>query len=334
MIGSEPAHRIPVLVVLPPQTMLLDVAGPCEVLRAANRQQSKVHFEVRYVGASQAIDTSIGLRLHGVESLPESIAENEIVMVVGSVKEPMRTVNQPSCQPHVSGETEIVQWLRAAIRPGHKLISICTGALLVARAGLLDGYRCTTHHACWTDLAKFAPKARVLENRLYVEDRDRYTSAGVTAGIDLMLHFVAQVTDHACAAAVARYLVLYLRRTGNDPQLSPWLDGRNHIHPAIHRVQDAIAADPTKPWTLRALARIGGASSRHLTRLFLEHTGMSISHYKNQIRVTLACELLSQTQYDMEGVAERSGFGSARQLRRAWRRFYPGSPRQARSNRT
>jgi len=314
--------------------MLLDVAGPCEVLRAANRQQSKVHFEVRYVGASQAIDTSIGLRLHGVESLPESIAENEIVMVVGSVKEPMRTVNQPSRQPHVSGEADIVQWLRAAIRPGHKLISICTGALLVARAGLLDGYMCTTHHASWTDLAKFAPKARVLENRLYVEDRDRYTSAGVTAGIDLMLHFVAQVTDHACAAAVARYLVLYLRRTGNDPQLSPWLDGRNHIHPAIHRVQDAIAADPTRPWTLRALARIGGASSRHLTRLFLEHTGMSISHYKNQIRVTLACELLCQTQYDMEGVAERSGFGSARQLRRAWRRFYPGSPRQARSNRT
>src|SRR5262249_4607259 len=156
------------------------------------------------------------------------------------------------------------------------------------------------------------PEARVLENRLYVEDRGRYTSAGVTAGIDLMLHVVAQFTGHACATSVARYLVVYLRRNGSDPQLSPWLDGRNHIHPAIHRGQDAIAADPTKPWTLGSLARVAGASSRHLTRLFQQHAGMTINDYKSQLRVALARELLSHTQYDVENVAERSGFGSAR----------------------
>jgi transcriptional regulator GlxA family with amidase domain len=330
MIGSEAVRRIPVLVVLPPQTILLDVAGPCEVLRVANRRQSKVHFEVRYVGAAHSIDTSIGLRLHGIEPLPKSIAEDAIVMVVGSVAEPMRTVSQPVRQPNDSGEAEIMQWLRTAIRPGHKLISICSGALLLGRAGLLDGYKCTTHHICCADLEKVAPKAQVLENRLYVEDRQRYTSAGVTAGIDLMLHVVAQLTDHACATAVARYLVVYLRRSGSDPQLSPWLDGRNHIHPAIHRVQDAITADPTKSWTLRSLSRIAGASSRHLTRLFQEHSGMSINHYKSRLRVALAHELLLNTRFDIENVAERSGFGSARQLRRAWRRYYPGSPRQAR----
>jgi transcriptional regulator GlxA family with amidase domain len=124
--------------------------------------------------------------------------------------------------------------------------------------------------------------------------------------------------------------VVYLRRSGADPQLSPWLQGRNHIHPAVHRAQDAMAADPAKAWTLQRLARIAGASSRHLSRLFHEHAGMSISDYRNRLRVALARELLSQTQFDMEYVAERSGFGSTRQLRRAWRRQYPSNPREAR----
>jgi transcriptional regulator GlxA family with amidase domain len=163
-----------------------------------------------------------------------------------------------------------------------------------------------------------------------VEDGERYSSAGVTAGIDLMLHIVSQLTDHACAAAIARHLVIYLRRSGSDPQLSPWLEGRNHLHPAVHRVQDAIAADPAKGWTLRGLARIAGASSRHLTRLFQEHSGMSITGYKNSLRVALARELLGQTDLDMERVAERAGFGSARQLRRAWGRLYETAPKTVR----
>ena len=156
----------------------------------------------------------------------------------------------------------------------------------------------------------------MLDNRLYVEDRDRLSSAGVTAGIDLMLHLVAQTVDHACALAVARYLVVYLRRSGSDPQLSPWLEGRNHIHPAVHRVQDAIAGDPTKPWPASQLARIAGASARHLSRLFHEHAGMHIADYRNRLRAALARELLSQTRLDMEHVAERAGFSSTRQLRR------------------
>jgi transcriptional regulator GlxA family with amidase domain len=171
----------------------------------------------------------------------------------------------------------------------------------------------------------------VLENRLYVEDRGRYTSAGITSGIDLMLHIVGKLTDHACTAAIARNMVVYLRRSGEEPQLSPWLEGRNHIHPAVHRVQDAITADPSKAWTLGGLARLAGASSRHLTRLFHEHTGMSINDYKNRLRVALAHELLTQTRYDMERVAERAGFGSTRQLRRAWGRVFESSPREARA---
>jgi transcriptional regulator GlxA family with amidase domain len=203
---------------------------------------------------------------------------------------------------------------------------------MAGRAGLLDGYNCTTHYSCCEELAALAPKARVLENRLYVEDGERYSSAGITAGLDLMLHIVGRLTDESCTAAIARYLVVYLRRSGADPQLSPWLEGRNHIHPAVHAVQDAITRDPAKPWNLNRLARIAGASNRHLSRLFQEHAGMNITDYRNRLRVALARQLLSQTRLDIEQVAERAGFGSTRQLRRAWRRLYGTTPKHERAS--
>lgn len=170
----------------------------------------------------------------------------------------------------------------------------------------------------------------MLENRLFVEDGHCYSSAGITAGIDLMLHVISQITGHRCAAEVARYLVIYIRRSGTDPQLSPWLEGRNHIHPAVHRVQDAIAADPARNWTLKLLGRIAGASPRHLSRLFHECAGMKIPDYRNRLRTALARDLLAQTQLDMERVAERAGFASTRQMRRVWGRLHATSPRKVR----
>jgi transcriptional regulator GlxA family with amidase domain len=317
--------------VLPPRALLLDVAGPLEVLRMANRLQKTVRFDVQYVGPSRSVFSSIGIALADIQSLPNTLSDHAMVMLGGSVDPGTQLGAQRSIDDDNVDETAIVEWLRVTIRPEHRLILICSGALLAGRAGLLDGRACTTHHECCAELAALAPKAKVLENRLYVVDGERYSSAGVTAGVDLMLHMVSQLIDHACAAAIARYLVVYLRRSGADPQLSPWLEGRNHIHPAVHRVQDAMAADPAKPWTLRRLARIAGASSRHLSRLFHHHAGMSITDYRNRLRVALARELLSQSQLDMERVAERSGFASTRQLRRAWSRQYPTSPRQART---
>jgi transcriptional regulator GlxA family with amidase domain len=331
-------NRLPVFVVLPPRTLLLDVAGPLDVLRRANMVQERVQFDVRYVGSSRSIVSSIGLELSGIRPLPRAgtLPANAIVVIAGSVDEIMRTADDRTTRRRgdendARDEDAIVEWLRASIKPDHLLVSICSGALLAARAGLLDGYACTTHYVNCADLAEIAPHARVLENRIYVEDRQRLTSAGVTAGIDLMLHIVSRLVDHACALAVARYLVVYMRRGGADPQLSPWLEGRNHLHPAIHRVQDAVAADPARDWTLGSLARLAGASSRHLSRLFNEHAGMSITDYRNRLRVALARELLGHTRLDMEHVAERAGFASPRQLRRAWRQFYATPPKQART---
>ena len=333
--GSNAAdvRRIPVFVVVPPRLLLLDIAGPLEVLRQANRLQSRVRFEVRYVGPKSSLETSIGITVAAIDPLPEELPPQSWLVLAGDVEYVMLTGGGPgpgkSADDEASEKT-IVKWLKATVRPGHKVISICTGALIAARAGLLDGYSCTTHYLSYEELAVIAPRARILENRLYVEDGERYSSAGITAGIDLMLHLVHQVTNQACAVGVARYLVVYLRRSGSDPQLSPWLEGRNHIHPAVHRVQDTIAADLARPWSLSALARVAGASVRHLSRLFHEHVGMSIPDYTNRLRVEYARELLRETRLDMERVAEQSGFSSTRQFRRAWERIHKTPPRDAR----
>jgi len=326
--GTQPVEAIPVVVVAPPRTLLLDVAGPLEVLRRANLMQRALRFEVSYVAATRSVRTSIGLELGALGALPRKLPEKAMILIAGNVDQRLDGSERDECD--AAHEQRIVDWLRDTVRQGHQLLTICSGALFAARAGLLDGYSCTTHFMNCAELAALAPAARVLDNRLYVEDRDRLSSAGVTAGIDLLLHVVAQRIDHACALAIARYLVVYLRRSGSDPQLSPWLEGRNHIHPAVHRVQDAIAQDPARDWPARRLAHIAGTSARHLSRLFHEHTGMHIADYRNRLRAALARELLSQTRLDMERVAERAGFSSTRQLRRVWRNLHASSPRQQR----
>lgn len=331
--GGMQVRRIPVFVVVPPRLLLLDIAGPLEVLRQANRVQQSVCFDVRYVGPSSSLQTSVGLTLSAIEPLPKELPPHSWIILAGDVEHIMLCGGGtgPGKTPEdLAAEDAIVDWLKAIVKPEHKVISICTGALIAARAGLLDGYTCTTHYLSCNELASIAPRARTVENRLYVEDGERCSSAGITAGIDLMLHLVHKFTDQSCAVAVARYLVVYLRRSGSDPQLSPWLEGRNHIHPAVHRVQDAISADLTQTWSLRALARMAGASDRHLSRLFHDHVGMTIPEYSNRLRVAYAQELLRETQFDMENVAERAGFGSARQLRRAWQRVHKNTPREAR----
>lgn len=323
-------RRIPVIVVVPSRPVMFDIAGPIEVLRTANLCQEDVRFEVRYVGASPAVQSSIGLSVGNLEPLPDAIPADAMILLCGNTRRAILGDAPSDPRAEATHDSRTVDWLRARVGSGNTIVCMCSGSLLAARAGLLDGYACTTYHSDCAELARLAPGARVQENRLFVEDGNRFTSAGDAAGIDLMLHIVGCLTDSATEMAVARSLVLYLRRGGSDPQLSPWLEGRNHVHPAVHRVQDAIAADPAKPWNAAALSRIAATSPRHLARLFREQAGMSVTDYRTRLRVALARELLTQTRLDLERVAERSGFGSSRQLRRAWRDFAGGAPSDVR----
>ena len=322
------ARRIPILVVLPPRTLLLDLAGPMEVLRIAGAVQDRIGFAVRYVAPHPRTRCSIGLDLSGAEPLPDAIEPGTVVLVPGSSS---RVLGSGADPDDAAAEARIVDWLRGAIRPGHTLVTVCEGTLLAARAGLFDGYACTTHHASCARLAALAPRATVLENRLFVQDRDRFSSAGVTAGVDLMLHLVAEWAGPAAALAAARTLVVYMRRGPDDPQLSPWLEGRSHLHPVVHRAQDAITAEPARDWSLDALARLAGASPRNLARLFRIHAGMTVIDAVNRARIALARDLIAQTDLALEQVADRAGFGSARHMRRVWGQFHATAPSSLRA---
>jgi transcriptional regulator GlxA family with amidase domain len=327
---SGARRRIAVLVVLPPRALLLDLAGPLEVLRIAGAAQDQVAFDVRYAAPEPTTRSSVGLLLSGAEPLPATVEDGAVILVPGSAGR----VPRPSASDGTDDRAEaaIVRWLREVVRPGHTLLTVCEGALLAARAGLLDGYACTTHHGSCAKLAEAAPRARVLENRLFVEDRDRLSSAGVTAGVDLMLHLVARWAGPMAALAAARTLVVYMRRGPHDPKLSPWLEGRSHLHPAVHRAQDAIAANPAHDWSLAELGRVAASSPRNLSRLFMMHAGLTVTDAVNRGRVALAHALIAQTKLGMDQVAGRAGFSSARHMRRVWRQFHPAPPSKLREN--
>ena len=315
--NGQHRHRqiIPVYVLLPPYTLLMDVAGPVEVLRRANIEQDDVLFDYQFVAAQASQTTSVGLTLADLKPLPEHIPDGAYIILSGSV-------TPPDDAEDIEQELgRLATWLKSTVRPGITLVTICSGAVLAARAGLMDGYACTTHAACLDEVREYAPTAKVLDNRLYVEDRDRYSSAGITTGTDLMLHLASKLTSPVTALTIARHMVVYMRRTGAEPQLSPWLSGRNHVHPAIHRVQDAIMADPAHSWSLSELAGIGAISARHISRLFQEHAGLSVTAYVNLMRVTLARDVLANSRLDMERVAEKSGFASPRHMRRVWSKY-------------
>ncbi len=315
---------IPVHFVLPRGIVLLDVAGPAEAFRVANKLCPDA-FSQHFCGPSTEIESGIpGLHLARIQPLPDTLPPEALVIVSGVVGKPTR-LDEPEAR-------RIIDWL--AVRhpaDGFTLMTVCAGALFAAAAGLTRQRDCTTHHSCLEQLAAMDPTARLHDNRIFVEDGNLVSSAGITAGIDLALHMVSRHCGPRVASEVARDMVVYQRRAGTDSALSPWLEHRNHMHPGVHRVQDAVVRDPAAAWSAQSLAEQAHTSPRHLTRLFREHAGCTPMDYLYQIRVALARDMLRETRLNLERVAEKSGFGSAQHLRRVWRRFQPQTPSMARA---
>lgn len=308
----------PVLFAMLPDLVLLDIAGAADAFRSANILVAG-SYEMHFVAPTESVRTGVGLHLHKLEPLPRHVPDDAIVVVTGVIGRRI-----PFESPEV---IQLMHWLReVAASSNATIMCVCAGSVIAARAGLLDGRECTTHHNHIDELAAAAPAAIVHSNRIFVEDGRMLTSAGVTAGIDLSLHVISQQLGPQVAAGVARNLVVYMRRAGTDPQFSPWLMHRNHIHPAVHRVQDAVAKNPTADWSAQRLASVGCMSERNLARLFAEHAQCSPLDYVQRIRIALARDLLSNSRLDIERVAERAGFSSAHHLRRVWRRWESMAP--------
>ena len=213
---------------------------------------------------------------------------------------------------------EVVKWLHQQSAIDFTLVTICSGALIAAKSGYLVDKRCTTHQDLIERLQKIESTAQVQSNRLFVQDGNIWSSAGISSGIDMMLAMLQIDSDAQFTEQVARDMVVYMRRTGMDSTLSPWMAGRNHLHRRIHQVQDHIANNPQQPLSLDQLAQHCHMSSRHLSRTFKEATGQSVQQYILAIRIALAEKLLTQTHSSIEQVVEACGFNSVRNFRRAW----------------
>jgi transcriptional regulator GlxA family with amidase domain len=309
---------IEVLFVLLPDSLALDWAGPAEALRIANQtlqaQGKPARFVLRFVGPDPETVSSVGLQLAGLGALPGTLLEPSWVVLVG----------QPGATIPVRSEATqaLLHWLRGLRLQTHKLelMTVCAGAVLAAHAGLLAGKRVTTHHHHLEELQAAEHCCHVVENRVFVDDAPVYSSAGVTTGVDLTLHRIAQLCGEAIAAQVAQTMVVAMRRGPQDPELSPFLAYRNHLHPALHRVQDAISSQPAAEWHLASMAAVACTSPRHLTRLFMTHADIAPLQYLRRIRLAMAQTAL-QSGNNVTQAAVLAGFSSDTQLRRAWRQL-------------
>lgn len=311
-------------------TLLLDLAGAAEALRLANqalrRRGEPEAFRLRYCAATASVSSSVGLTLGDLAPLP-ALGERDWLVLSGR-RHPHPDDASPG-PAELEEDLRIERWLHregtALLDAGRgRLLSICAGALLAARAGLLDGRRCTTHHESLDALREAAPRADVQSNRVFVLDGPLASSAGITAGIDLVLALIAEQCGEAVAASVAQVMVVYLRRGAQDPELSPMLANRHHLHPALHRVQDAVCADPRADWSLARMAAVAHVTPRHLTRLFTQHGGTTPLDYLRAIRLELARRELDRGARPTQA-ALAAGFSSDQQLRRTRRRMGVGA---------
>ena len=322
MMSLALSPPIQVLFVLQPDSLLLDWAGPAEALRLANQclnaQGQNARFALQFIGTQPEAATSVGCTVSGLLPLPRSLHANPTaltwVVLVGQPGQTMDVNSEPS--------RALLHWLRGLrLATGRlELVTVCAGAVLAAHAGLLAGRRATTHHQHLDELQRIEPQCDVVANRVFVEDSPVYSSAGVTTGIDLFLHRISTLCGPALAAQVAQTMVVALRRGPQDPELSPFLAYRNHMHPALHRVQDAVSQQPQTGWTVPRMAGTAHTSARHLTRLFIEHAGIAPLQYLRRIRLAVAQAAL-QSGRNVTQAAEMAGFSSDTQLRRAWHQF-------------
>jgi transcriptional regulator GlxA family with amidase domain len=294
-----------------PHLTLLDLAGPAEILQAARRFDTDI--ELRYIGPTPAVGSSVGIGLAEIAPLPESLPDGAILFIPGAANSREDYERQEALAA--------IDWLARVPTAAHTLCAVCSAALLAARAGLLAGRECTTHFSLQDRLARIDPSLRVLPDRLFVRDGNIVTSAGAASGIDIALDLLSRLQGPALAAKVAELLVIYFHRDADDPQHSPWIAFRGHDDPRIRAAQDLVSTNPQRDWTVGSLARELHVGERHLARLFRAHAGISPSAYIRSLRVAASRQMVRHTRLSMEHIATACGFQSSEQMRRAWKKL-------------
>jgi transcriptional regulator GlxA family with amidase domain len=293
-----------VVFVLVPRLHLLDLAGPAQVFSSA--ADLGLPYGLAYVAETDEVTSAQGLPVHASRAWPD-LAPADLVLVPGwrSPVDPYRAPFGP----------DIAERLRAHHAHGGTVASVCSGADALGQAGLLDGRRFTTHHELADEIAQRYPRATLVRDVLFVTDDRVITSAGIASGIDLALHLVAAAHGPQAAARIARSMVVFARRNGDDLQDSAMLRHRAHLNDVAHRVQDLIEDRYYEPLRLGHLSRSVGVSERTLSRAFTDATGLTPLRYQQLLRLERAEHLIGQGE-TVESAAHAVGFTDARMLRR------------------
>jgi transcriptional regulator GlxA family with amidase domain len=306
--GSMGAREM--VIVVYDGVQLLDVAGPLEVFDGARRALEGDSYRVRVASAGgRDVTTSAGVRLGVDVDIMGAARDLDTVVVAGG---------WGYADAMLDSQT-VAQVQRLAAR-ARRVASVCTGAFVLAEAGLLDGRRATTHWAYCAPLAKAYPAVRVEADAIFVRDAKVVTAAGVTAGVDLALALVEEDHGADLARQVARWLVVFLQRPGGQSQFSTWSLARSPADDALRRLVGDIAADPAADLSIPAIAERLSMSPRHVSRVFARELGMSPGRYVERARVEAARMLLENGRDGVETIARRCGFGTAETMRRAFLR--------------
>ena len=320
MAPMQPIEPRSVVIVVYPGVQSLDVTGPLEVFAVANRYRPwSYRTTVVARGPVETVRTSSGLGL---------VIDQPLAAVPGPIDTLVVAGGEGTAD--ALSDAALVAWVRDAAPRSRRVTSVCSGAFLLAAAGLLDGRRATTHWSTCELLARLHPRIEVEGDRIYVRDGHVWTSAGVTAGMDLALALVEDDQGGALALEVARQLVLFTRRGGGQSQFSAQLAvpraERRPLRDALAHIADHLDADLSVP----ALARHAAMSPRTFARVFRAEVGTTPAAYVQAVRVEAARRLLETTTDGTAEVARACGFGTVETMHRAFRRTVHTTPGQYR----
>jgi transcriptional regulator GlxA family with amidase domain len=306
-----------------PSVQLLDVTGPVQVFASANNFM---------VAAGNAAPYAIRVVAHGTQSVEATAGVSLAVQPLSPVDADVDTlVIAGGDGVHASSEdAALVGWVRERTKRARRTASVCTGAFLLAASGALDGRRAVTHWQFCAELARRYPAVRVETDPIFVHDGPIWTSAGVTSGIDLALALVEEDLGRAVALAVARYLVVFLKRPGGQAQFSEVLAlqaSEDKFGPLHDWISNHLAADLSLP----VLAAQAGMSERSFSRHYAEATGLTPARAIERLRVEGARHLLSETRLPVKRISQRCGFGSEETMRRSFLRLLDTTPQDYRA---
>jgi transcriptional regulator GlxA family with amidase domain len=323
--GSAPARGAPrrIAFIGYDGFQLLDITGPVEVFAKANLHLPEIaadpfHYELVVASpAGGTITSSSGLPIADTLALAELDSDIDTLIVSGGPEPALR---------RVAAETELLAWLADRAPATRRVASVCSGAFLLGGAGLLDGRKATTHWSATRALETMLPATQVVADAIFVGDGHVFTSAGVTAGIDLSLAFVEADCGAQVALDSARDLVLYLRRVGGQSQFSTSLAAQANGADRLRGIVAHITGNPEGDLGVPALAERAGMSERTFARAFLAETGMTPARYVELVRIDRAKQLLETTKWPLARIADKSGLGSAATLTRSFRRHLGITP--------